>query len=365
MESQLKSCINRQSKGTLDVRNLCDGMKSGGVYQGNIICQFDAILNDVVCKSVEQTTLSPVLIEYKTLSIRKDLSIFIRINPSLKEIKTVEPIYFSVGVSKYFKPFLLVYLCLVLILNSTTGLIIHIMLNRERMLAGVELSKDKTSLQFDNLMFYIENLNHEVNSPLFILSRKLKELRNKTEGNEKNFEIIFNSIEQISAVMQRTKDVKKINRDSSDRTIFDLIESTILTIGVMRSETITCHTDSKLDKFVLNQKFISNGTFINILTNHIKNSIEAYADTISSKFINEQQDQITFTFTDDGNGIVEENRDKIFEKGFSTKGDNMIRGSGLSINKFIIESAGGFIKLNETEHGAQFEITVPIKPVEE
>ena len=67
-----------------------------------------------------------------------------------------------------------------------------------------------------------------------------------------------------------------------------------------------------------------------------------------------------FTFLDDGNGIPNDIKNKIFNKGFSTKGTKLERGSGMSINKSIIESAGGYIKYIPTENGACFELKIPV-----
>jgi len=342
----------------VDIFHLCQESNCKGVYQNGKFYDIDE--NTYLINAYKHNTKIPKLIfKYKNVSLRNDLSILIRIiHPD--DNKNIS--YYSINITKFKKILLLLYIILLFMCGTYTITIVYIFLSKQKILNGIELSNDKSSLQFDNLMFYIENLNHEVNSPLFVLSRKLKELKNKLHGYENTFEILFNSVEQISAVMQRTRDVKKINKISEDRTIYDLIERTVATISIMRAEELRCETNLRLNNYYLDQDLMSNGTFINILTNHIKNSIEAFADVIISDFVSEKKNKLTFTFTDNGNGIAPEHRKFVFDKGFSTKSDkNNIRGSGLAINKFIIESTGGSIKLNDINNGTQFEITIPVK----
>lgn len=342
----------------IDIYHLCKESNCKGIYKEGKFFVINKTTHRIDHQLTKVANIPPLIFKYKNVSLRRDLSFLIHLQ-NTKKIN--DNCYLSVNVSKFKKSFILLYLIWFALCTTSTSIIVYMVLAKEKILTGIELSKDKSALQFDNLMFYIENLNHEVNSPLFVLSRKLKELHNKLSGYNDTFEILFNSVEQISAVMQRTREVKKINKISEDRTIYDLIERTVNTISVMRSEAIGCETNIRLNNYYLDQDLMSNGTFINILTNHIKNSIEAFADVIISDFVSEKKNKLTFTFSDNGNGIAPEHRKFVFDKGFSTKTNNDTRGSGLAINKFIIESTGGYIKLNDIDNGTQFEITIPVK----
>jgi len=72
------------------------------------------------------------------------------------------------------------------------------------------------------------------------------------------------------------------------------------------------------------------------------------------------QKNLIITYRDDGPGIDEKIRDKIFQKGVSTKGDG--KGLGLYLSKRIIESYGGTIELLDSQlgTGAAFLISVPV-----
>ena len=61
------------------------------------------------------------------------------------------------------------------------------------------------------------------------------------------------------------------------------------------------------------------------------------------------------TANDTGIGIKEENKDKVFENGYSTKGKG--RGTGLYQVKRLVENLGGEILLN-SQYGTGTSITV-------
>ena len=353
MEDRIYKDIDHH--GEIDLHHLCNSISCNGMSYNGKFYDVDKNTNEISLDYELNVNIPDELIRYHNISLRKDISFII----PLKADGFIGEAYFFVNVSNFIPNFVMLFVVLFIILNASTGTIVYVVLSKEKIMSDIELSKDKAALQFDNLMFYIENLNHEVNSPLFILSRKVKDLETKV-NDPKTFEIINNSIEQISAVMHRTREVKKINKSSDDRTVYDLIESTILTIGVMRAERIKGVTDERLKNYYLDQTFITNGTFINIMTNHIKNSIEAFSDTLITDYVGINKGRLVFTFTDNGNGVPPHLRKKLFDKGFSTKGDKLVRGAGLSINKYIIESAGGSLRLNDHEGGAQFEIIIPI-----
>jgi len=361
MEHSLKIKLNKND----GIFSICVESKCYEIYDGKRIYAFDKLkkekINDANPNYISQ---GPILFTYKDILFKNNLSVLIPLYVN----ETYNTIYFITDISKFIPSFVLLYFLLIIFFNIPLSIIFHLLIKYKKELNYVELSKNKSFLQFDNLMFYIENLNHEVKSPLFVLARKLKELSNRTEKNEKNeknFEIMFNSIEQIDAVMQRTSEVKHINTESEDKTIFDVIESTIATIKILRSDNINSDTNIILKQYYLDQDYMNNGMFLNILTNQIKNSIEAYADLITTDFVNIKNNKLTFTITDNGNGIAKEHRSLIFKKGFTTKNTNdKNRGSGLSINKFILESANGSIKLNNIKKGAQFEISVMVKTID-
>lgn len=80
---------------------------------------------------------------------------------------------------------------------------------------------------------------------------------------------------------------------------------------------------------------------------------------------------LLLTVDDNGPGIPEQNLERIFESGYTTRGKGAAaagswaaahRGLGLAISRSIVESAGGCIRaLNRPQGGARFEIQLPVR----
>lgn len=103
---------------------------------------------------------------------------------------------------------------------------------------------------------------------------------------------------------------------------------------------------------------------IRIITNLVKNAIQSIPEEQDLKVVlvsvNEKETMVEITVTDNGIGIEEINKEKIFEPKFTTKNSGM--GLGLGIIKNIIENYKGTITF-ETElgKGTTFTVSLPKK----
>ena len=71
---------------------------------------------------------------------------------------------------------------------------------------------------------------------------------------------------------------------------------------------------------------------------------------------------VKITVTDNGNGIPESVKDKIFQPFFTTKPTGSGTGLGLSLSYDIVKSHGGEMRVESEEGvGTTFSITLPIK----
>ena len=71
-------------------------------------------------------------------------------------------------------------------------------------------------------------------------------------------------------------------------------------------------------------------------------------------------DRITFEIEDDGPGVPESLRDRIFEPFVTTKDVGEGTGLGLAVCRGIVEGAGGTIALRPLERGACFVVDLPL-----
>ena len=101
---------------------------------------------------------------------------------------------------------------------------------------------------------------------------------------------------------------------------------------------------------------------IRIVTNLVKNGIQAIPEhKVPEIKVNvwKQSAVLYITVSDNGIGIEEDNKDKIFEPKFTTKTSGM--GLGLAMVKNIIETYKGTITFTSTPHqGTQFVVELPV-----
>ena len=100
---------------------------------------------------------------------------------------------------------------------------------------------------------------------------------------------------------------------------------------------------------------------IRVITNLVKNAIQAVPDVEDPRIeirVKSDQDQVKITVADNGIGISEEFRDKIFEPKFTTKTSGM--GLGLGMVRNIVETYGGNVHFTSKEDkGTVFTVTLP------
>ncbi|WP_299680210.1 HAMP domain-containing sensor histidine kinase [uncultured Dokdonia sp.] len=100
---------------------------------------------------------------------------------------------------------------------------------------------------------------------------------------------------------------------------------------------------------------------IRVVTNLVKNAIQATKHTEEPKIlvdVQTKESNVQITVSDNGIGITEENKPKIFEPKFTTKTSGM--GLGLAMVKNIMETYNGSINFTSQEgKGTVFTVTFP------
>lgn len=112
-------------------------------------------------------------------------------------------------------------------------------------------------------------------------------------------------------------------------------------------------------------KHMDSSALIAIIGNLLENAFDAVSarsneQRIVSFSMKDENEKLLLEVEDTGDGISPEIRDKIFQKGFSTK-DKKERGLGLSLVYSYINNAGGTIDIESTEgKGTRVFIEVPL-----
>jgi len=146
---------------------------------------------------------------------------------------------------------------------------------------------------------------------------------------------------------------------------YSLIEKSIHTVsGDALSKGIEIYSTVKKGKYIFVDKSLINQVFNNLLSNAIKFTNKNGRITISIRPASTLS-FFEFSVKDNGQGIKEENLDKLFsvDTKFTTEGTAGEKGSGLGLSlvKEIIEKHGGIIWAeSEYGNGSNFKFTLPV-----
>ena len=211
-----------------------------------------------------------------------------------------------------------------------------------------------------------KQIAHEIKNPLTPMKLNIQLLKkswdDKTTDWESRFEkfskIMIEQIDSLSKIASEFSDFAKMPKANNEIIdVVSIIENTVVlyqgnnkTINFVNNENIQC--------FI----FADRTQILRVLNNLIKNAVQAISENASGKIeinISKENDNFKITISDNGIGISEEQKDKIFSPNFTTKTGGM--GLGLAMVKSIVESYEGKIWFESKRgEGTTFFVTLPV-----
>ena len=164
---------------------------------------------------------------------------------------------------------------------------------------------------------------------------------------------IIQQIDTMSSIAEAFSNYAKMPAQQ-DETL-NVVKITKLSLDIFNEDYIEFHSEEKeiIAKFDRTQ-------LIRVVTNLVKNSIQAIEQAkpevpkIKVEVISEEKN-VAIRICDNGIGISETNKAKVFEPKFTTKSSGM--GLGLAMVKNIVETYGGTIDLfSEEGKGTTFTV---------
>lgn len=329
---------------------------------------------------------------YKTLTVienMRDFNIPWYEKPFVYDIKIgikgEKPIIYKKSFFKFFIADLKYFLLIQSFIVIMTLYVFNLLARKEKDIYKFVSDKESSLLNSIMTIYITENLHHELLTPVKVIMTKNRVLNNTLQNvlnnktdkdntffisdieiikSKESLEYIEMSVEQIHSVLQNMRDAKIIKK-GTNQSIYDMVEHAIGLMDLITSDEFEYEIDEEFDKFKIGNT-LATGSFLNILLNHIKNSIEASSDNIQFVFKGFNGEQILLHIIDDGNGIPEETLKKLFgaNNSYKTQSDEVIgsiRGNGLFLNKSIINRSDGDIKLVKTDmYGTTFELIIPV-----
>ncbi len=217
----------------------------------------------------------------------------------------------------------------------------------------------------------IQGIVHNINNPLMIVTSRLSMVKNIIEGLEDSMEKrrllkhitnIINSLNKINEIIDSVLAKAKMTVEKEERLINvnEIIKSEL---EFFKADLFFKHKveiDLNLDK-ELPKVRISQSDFSQVLHNLIKNAIDALKSSANPRLTVKTYAIKRFVFieiSDNGPGVPEKYREKIFDQYFTTKGSQGT-GIGLYNARKIIEEYEGELTLEDSKQGAKFVIKLP------
>jgi len=187
-------------------------------------------------------------------------------------------------------------------------------------------------------------ISHDLRNPLEVALGRLEFARE--DGDEEHFDIVERSLHRINDLIDDVLTLAREGETVSDpvRTDLATVASDAWTVVDSETATLAVETESTLraDPSRLQQLF----------ENVFRNAVE-HADSSVAITVGDLDDARGFFIADDGPGIPEEDREAVFEPGY-TSGDGT--GLGLSIVRTIAEAHGWEVSVADgADGGARFE----------
>jgi signal transduction histidine kinase len=205
---------------------------------------------------------------------------------------------------------------------------------------------------------------HEIKNPLTPIKLSIQQLQ-RTFLNDKKIDPQY--FQRVThSILEQIDNLSSIASAFSSLAQMPVPNKEKINVNEVIEDVVALYQDAKVNFnlhlepigcFVLADKEQLRRVFINLITN----SLQAFPpESIGNIAINvHQENNIMIIVEDDGNGIPEEMRNKLFQPNFTTKTSGS--GLGLAICKSIIEYIGGSMHYEPVEpHGTRFIIHLPL-----
>ena len=203
---------------------------------------------------------------------------------------------------------------------------------------------------------------HEIKNPLTPMRLTVQNFQRKFNPSDPN--ITSKLAEYSNTLIQQIDTMSSIasafsnfaNMPAQQNETLNVVGIIKLALDIFNEDYIifTCDTNEIIAKFDRTQ-------LIRVVTNLVKNGIQAIPENqVPQVLVHVGQDaaNVIITVADNGSGITEKNKHKIFEPKFTTKTSGM--GLGLAMVKNIVETYNGTISFDSVVHkGTTFKVVFP------
>ncbi|MBL4747079.1 MAG: GHKL domain-containing protein [Flavobacteriaceae bacterium] len=205
---------------------------------------------------------------------------------------------------------------------------------------------------------------HEIKNPLTPMRLTVQSFQRKFDPSDpliheklnEHSQTLIQQIDTLSSIASAFSNFANMPKQQREK--MDIVEVLKHSLDIFPEDYIRFYPKEKSIIAELDKSQI-----IRIITNLVKNATQALEDTKDKKIevrIFKKDGHVTFTVADNGRGISEEVKNRVFEPKFTTKSSGM--GLGLPMVKNIVNAFDGHISFTSQENkGTVFTVSLPIK----
>jgi PAS domain S-box-containing protein len=214
----------------------------------------------------------------------------------------------------------------------------------------------------------VNNIAHQWRQPLNALGLVIQGLKLSYDYDEITGEVLDQSVgtsmklvHQMSQTIEDFRNYFKPDKEKVEYTIQDAVARTVSLVGdSLKYQQIAIEIHGSANPTLVGFPNEFSQVLLNIIMNAKDALLERHHDDAKVIItIGKEGERSVVTIADNGGGIPEEIKGKVFEPYFTTKGPDRGTGIGLFMSKTIVEkSMGGRLTVRNSGGGAEFRIEV-------
>ncbi len=203
---------------------------------------------------------------------------------------------------------------------------------------------------------------HEIKNPLTPMRLTVQNFQRKFNPEDDNItkkvdeysKTLIQQIDTMSSIASAFSNFAKMPAQKNET--LNVVKITKLALDIFNEDYIVFTSESEeiIAKFDRTQ-------LIRVVTNLVKNGIQAIPENKTPQIlvkVKEEEENVVIKVSDNGSGVSEENKSKVFEPKFTTKTSGM--GLGLPMVKNIVETYNGSISFKtKAGKGTVFKVIFP------
>lgn len=226
--------------------------------------------------------------------------------------------------------------------------------------SAVQLAKSEREQAWREMA---KQVAHEIKNPLTPMRLTVQSFQRKFNPEDENIHLkldeysktLIQQIDTMSSIASAFSNFAKMPAQQNET--LNVVEIIKLAIDIFNEPYI--YFSSEQEEIVA---VFDRTQLIRVVTNLVKNAIQAMPKKDDPKInvhVGTNNNSVILIVSDNGSGVLEENKKKLFEPKFTTKTSGM--GLGLAMVKNIVENYKGSISFeSEKDKGAVFKVIFPL-----